>query len=92
MEVFPEAKVVLTVREPETWYDSVKNSIYNTRMEVTSLPMKLALMVGGRYNHYKTTSDVSYAPISFMNGQSKLSYFCCLTFAIHLSYFKVCME
>jgi hypothetical protein len=28
MEVFPEAKVLLTVRDPEAWYESAKNSIY----------------------------------------------------------------
>ena len=72
MEVFPEAKVVLTVREPETWYDSVKNSIYHARSEATSLPMKLMLMIFGKYNNHKTTSDVSSAPIPFMNGQSQL--------------------
>merc|ERR1711976_737773 len=32
MEIFPEAKVVLTVRDnPETWYESVKNSIYKAK-------------------------------------------------------------
>jgi hypothetical protein len=30
MEVFPEAKVLLTVRDPDAWYESVKNSIYAT--------------------------------------------------------------
>ena len=25
MEAFPEAKVVLTVRDPERWYESVKH-------------------------------------------------------------------
>ncbi len=28
IEVFPDAKVVLSVRKPETWYESVKNTIY----------------------------------------------------------------
>ena len=28
MEAFPDAKVVLTVREPEKWYHSVKETIY----------------------------------------------------------------
>jgi hypothetical protein len=28
MEVFPQAKVLLTVRDPEAWYESAKNSIY----------------------------------------------------------------
>ncbi|MGP3972309.1 sulfotransferase family protein [Streptomyces sp. 6N223] len=29
---FPEAKVILTVRDPESWYDSVSNSIYPAAM------------------------------------------------------------
>ncbi len=28
MEVFPEAKVLLTVRDPESWYESARNTIY----------------------------------------------------------------
>ena len=28
MEAFPEAKVLLTVRDPEAWYESAKSSIY----------------------------------------------------------------
>jgi len=31
MRVFPNAKVVLTVRDPEKWYLSVKTTIYNAR-------------------------------------------------------------
>ena len=31
MKVFPNAKVVLTVRDPEKWYISVKTTIYNAR-------------------------------------------------------------
>ena len=30
MRVFPNAKVVLTVRDPERWYESVKGTIYQT--------------------------------------------------------------
>jgi hypothetical protein len=28
MEVFPDAKVLLTVRDPESWYESARNTIY----------------------------------------------------------------
>jgi hypothetical protein len=28
LEVFPEAKVLLTVRDPDAWYESVRSSIY----------------------------------------------------------------
>jgi len=31
MEAYPNAKVILTVRDPVRWYNSVKNSIYRTR-------------------------------------------------------------
>jgi len=31
MEAFPEAKVLLTVRDPEKWYDSVINTIWSWR-------------------------------------------------------------
>ncbi len=70
MEVFPEAKIVLTVREPETWYESVKNSIYQTRFEAIGLPTKMLLWITGRYNNWKTTVDASTAPIPFMDKQS----------------------
>ena len=38
MAAFPQAKVILTVREPSTWYDSVKNSIYRGFYEGYSFP------------------------------------------------------
>ena len=29
MEVFPDAKVILSVRDPDSWYKSVKDTIFN---------------------------------------------------------------
>lgn len=37
MEAYPEAKVVLTVRDPEKWYESTRSTIYRIN-RVTSLP------------------------------------------------------
>jgi hypothetical protein len=31
MEAFPEAQVLLTLRDPDAWYDSVVNTIYAVR-------------------------------------------------------------
>ena len=31
MEKYPEAKVILTVRDPESWYDSVRQTIHFAR-------------------------------------------------------------
>ena len=43
MEAFPEAPVILTVREPEPWYESMRSTIYQSRKVTTGpLPMKLA--------------------------------------------------
>lgn len=36
MEVYPEAKVLLTVRDPEKWYESTKNTIYSGPRQVST--------------------------------------------------------
>lgn len=41
MEIFPNAKVVLTVREPESWYKSVKETIYQGNVDSTFFPMNV---------------------------------------------------
>ena len=35
MERYPDAKVILTVRDPERWYESVRNTIYALSMTVS---------------------------------------------------------
>lgn len=42
MEVYPEAKVLLTVRDPEQWYESTKNTIYSGPRQV-STPIPAAI-------------------------------------------------
>ncbi|MCO5994820.1 sulfotransferase family protein [Actinoallomurus rhizosphaericola] len=44
IEHFPQAKVILTVRDPQKWYESVRGSIYRVR----SLPMPDGLDVKRR--------------------------------------------
>jgi len=34
MELYPEAKVVLTVRNPETWYESTRDTVYSVQSRV----------------------------------------------------------
>src|ERR1700755_3256651 len=31
LKLYPEAKVILTVRDPERWYDSARQTIYHVR-------------------------------------------------------------
>ena len=38
MRVYPEAKVLLTIRDPEAWYESVMNTIYPTSTGVAESP------------------------------------------------------
>jgi hypothetical protein len=42
MEVYPEARVLLTVRDPQMWYESVLNTIYPTSLEEAEGPEERA--------------------------------------------------
>jgi hypothetical protein len=52
MEVFPEAKVLLTVRDPDAWYESAKNSIY-------------AALIAGRRGELSGGSNTPPSPEAF---------------------------
>ena len=41
MEAYPEAKVVLTVRDPQRWYESVRETIYPLTMDTPSWFLRL---------------------------------------------------
>jgi hypothetical protein len=50
MEVFPEAPVVLTVRDPEPWYESLRSTIYQLRKVTTGpLPVRAAFALAGMF-------------------------------------------
>ena len=38
MQAYPEAKVLLTVRDPQSWYESTKNTIYQVSRMSPELP------------------------------------------------------
>ena len=44
MNIYPDAKVLLTVRNPEGWYESAKNSIYQLGTGFKSSPVASAVM------------------------------------------------
>lgn len=52
MEVFPEAKVLLTVRDPESWYESARNTIY-------------ASLIAGQKGELKEGDEEPPAPEAF---------------------------
>jgi hypothetical protein len=43
MQAYPDAKVVLTVRDPERWYESTSNTIYRMRRITGASPIRSAL-------------------------------------------------
>ena len=67
MDVFPKAKVILTVRDPDTWYDSVKTSIYELHRSTEGLGMGF-LKITGQYRMAKTMSMIlNNAPKGTLN-------------------------
>ena len=63
MEAFPDAKVILTIREPETWYESVKNSIYKMKNFHRVFPINLYLWLSGYYQNAKMVQEISIKPV-----------------------------
>ena len=53
-EKYPEAKVILTVRDPERWYDSVRQTIYFAR---NTFPKWTVLLLGPRRRIFQRVLD-----------------------------------
>ena len=50
MEAFPEASVILTVRDPAPWYESTRSTIYGLRRLTTGpLPVRVAFSFAGLF-------------------------------------------
>jgi len=50
MESFPEAPVILTVRDPERWYESVRSTIYGLhKLSIGPAPVRLAFALAGLF-------------------------------------------
>lgn len=48
METFPKAHVILTVRDPEPWYESTRKTIYQLRKATNGpLPVRAAFALAG---------------------------------------------
>ncbi len=68
MEVFPDAKVVLSVRNPETWYESVKNTIYQFHRRDFAISMFQKLT----FSNIKAIDRIdNYVPDGMDKGEDK---------------------
>ncbi len=54
MRLYPDAKIVLTVRDPESWYESSKNTIYQGIKQIKSSILVSALFfITGLFNSFQ---------------------------------------
>ena len=53
MEAYPEAKVILTVRDPDRWYESTRNTIYRMNTTVSSPLFSLMSRIVPRVRNVK---------------------------------------
>ena len=59
MEVFPDAKVVLTVRDPESWYNSVKGTIFQMNENVNKFPLNILTKLDGSSVFHSMVSNLT---------------------------------
>lgn len=59
MEAFPNAKVILTVRDPSRWYTSVRDSIYQWKVVAAQTVPRLFLAVVGQIRGLDVAMNVS---------------------------------
>jgi hypothetical protein len=59
MERYPEAKVILTVRDPERWYESVRGTIYNVQNVASSPIFSLAALLVPRMRHMRRVARMA---------------------------------
>lgn len=59
MKAFPDAKVVLTVRDPKRWYESVKNSILKNRAVLDDFAGSIFLTMIGGFKYLNMVNQIS---------------------------------
>ena len=59
MEAFPEAKVLLTVRDPESWYKSVKETIFQFCQSSKSFPINVLTKISGGSLTFETLDKLT---------------------------------
>ena len=74
MKAFPEAKLILTIREPETWYESVKSTIYKGKNIHKIFPVNLFVWFQGKYPAIKMASTVGQAAPQGMDKSMACAY------------------
>jgi hypothetical protein len=58
MEAYPNAKVVLSVRTPEKWHKSVKESVYQFHLMKEDFAVKIFTTLVGKRNNLLTVDAI----------------------------------
>ncbi len=59
MARYPEAKVILTVRDPDRWYESARSTIYNIQSVASSPVFSLAALFVPRMRHLRRAASMA---------------------------------
>ena len=70
MEVYPNAKVILTTRDPTRWHQSVLNTIIASRDAIYSFSGRIFLHLVGGFKFSDMAQRLSNKPISELGGVS----------------------
>ena len=71
MDAYPEAKIVLTVRNPTTWYASVRGSIFQSSILVKNPIVRTFLTAVGKLHTLETVVNLcSFNNPSIKSGQT----------------------
>ena len=74
MELYPDAKVILTVRDPETWYKSVKETIYQINLDANSFPGSLMCRIFGRSKFFEMIQNLARRKMNRFNDGMYLQW------------------
>jgi hypothetical protein len=70
MDVFPEAKVILTVRNPDTWYDSVRDTIFMFCQRTKAFPFQVFAWLTGKSRAFRIPGRICHVPADgFKKGE-----------------------
>ncbi|TRY78754.1 hypothetical protein TCAL_09468 [Tigriopus californicus] len=62
LRAFPKAKVILTVRNPETWYKSVRETIYEGNKKTKDFAVRLFMQIAGKTNLVEVIDRTAWEP------------------------------
>ena len=88
MEVFPDAKVVLTIRDPGSWYKSVFETIYQLHQIVRKFPMNILVKLDGSSRILNTVDKLERQSGKYFKNGFNLRYCSVKLFVFYHLLFK----